>query len=63
MMVVIDRARQIVVDKATFDEVRGAFAFDLDAATVEIVEKTSAGEVHTTRHCPAGLRVIARYPR
>lgn len=62
MMTVIDQRRQMIVDKATFNEA-GAYAIDLDAATVEVVERTAAGEFHTSRHFPAGLKVIARYPR
>jgi hypothetical protein len=63
MMVVIDRRRQMIVDRSSLNEIVGAVAVDLDAGTVEIVELTYRGEVHTSHHFPGGLRVIRRYPR
>lgn len=63
MMLTIDRTRQMIVDKSTFDEIRGGFALDVDAGVVEIAERTHGGEVHSSRHFPAGIKVIARYPR
>jgi hypothetical protein len=63
MMTVIDRARQIVVDKSDFHEVVGAVAVDLDAGVVEVAARTATGEVHSSRYYPGGLRVIQRYPR
>lgn len=62
-MIVIDRKTQMIVDKSTFDEIRGAIAVDLDAGVVEIVKRAYGGDVHSSQYFPAGLKIMSRYPR
>jgi hypothetical protein len=63
MRTVIDRRAQMIVDKSTFDEIQGAVAVDLDTGVVEIVKRAYGGDVHSSQHFPAGLKIMSRYPR
>jgi hypothetical protein len=60
MMIVIDRARQAIVDMSSLEEIRGAVAIDTDSNEVTIRYLTHAGERFNVERYPAGLKVVRK---
>lgn len=59
MMQEISKA-YMVIDKSSYEEIKGATAVDFDANQVRVTEATYSGERQATRDFPAGIQLVRR---
>lgn len=60
MMLPINPQRQMVVDRSSYGEVKGAEAVDLETNQVAVREITYSGEARRTLYFAAGVTIVRR---